>query len=317
MGRFFLRIWRWLRAEIVFGFMIGSVFWTAVLGWQAAYAPTDAEKQKCYDAAHNAGHKSEECKALWEKTTSDPVAFFTLVLAISTIGLWVATVFLYRAGERQFGHARRSAAIQSRDMQDSISVSKAANQLSREIFAAGKRPWLKVHVQLASGFRYNPVNQAGIVDLTITVKNLGDVPALNVHGMTGTHPNTLGKSDTEAFKSFCELGWAGPIRRPGYGSVQYPNDPPLVIDHGWATASWYQNNIDIGVANGGKGDDPLAVMVCVNYAGVVGEAPYQTAFLFYLVRRTSDGWSSFLISNGDIPMDDLILIPHPVGTRIT
>jgi len=111
MWRFLLRVWRWLRAEIVLGFLIGSVFWAAVLGWQAAYAPTDAEKQKCYDAAHKAGHKSEECKALWEKTTSDPVAFFTLVLAISTIGLWVATVFLYRAGERQFRHVRRSAVI--------------------------------------------------------------------------------------------------------------------------------------------------------------------------------------------------------------
>ena len=109
MLRFFLRIWNWLRAEIVFGFLIGSVFWTATLGWQAAYAPTDVEKQKCYDAAHKAGHKSEECKTVWEKTTSDPVAFFTLVLAISTVGLWTATIGLYVAGERQLAHAQVEA----------------------------------------------------------------------------------------------------------------------------------------------------------------------------------------------------------------
>lgn len=32
---------------------------------------------------------------------SDPIALFTFILAISTIGLWSATICLYRAGERQ------------------------------------------------------------------------------------------------------------------------------------------------------------------------------------------------------------------------
>ncbi|MET4368426.1 hypothetical protein ABIA99_001105 [Bradyrhizobium sp. LB12.1] len=130
MRRFLLSVWRSLRAEIVFGFLIGSVFWAAILGWQAANAPTDAEKQECYEAARHAGHKSEECKSLWEKTTSDPVAFFTLVLAISTIGFWVATIFLYRAGERQFRHARRSSASQARDMQASITAAQRAAEAS-------------------------------------------------------------------------------------------------------------------------------------------------------------------------------------------
>jgi uncharacterized membrane protein len=46
-----------LRAEIVFGFLIATVFWAGVLGWQAANAPTDAEKQKCYDDAEKGHHK--------------------------------------------------------------------------------------------------------------------------------------------------------------------------------------------------------------------------------------------------------------------
>jgi hypothetical protein len=93
-----LWLWRHLNPEIVFGFLIATVFWIGILGWQAAYAPTEVEKQKCYEAAETAGHKSEECKTLWERTTSDPVAFFTLwlviftgVLAVSTIGLWFVT----------------------------------------------------------------------------------------------------------------------------------------------------------------------------------------------------------------------------------
>src|SRR5439155_17726172 len=84
-----------------------SIFWACVLGWQASYAPTEIEKQACYQAAEKSGHKIEECKTWWERATTDPVAVFTLVLAFSTIGLWIATVGLYLAGEGQLKLARQ------------------------------------------------------------------------------------------------------------------------------------------------------------------------------------------------------------------
>jgi hypothetical protein len=96
------------------------------LGWQASYAPTDSEKRQCEEAATKSGHKTEECKTIWERTTTDPVAFFTFWLVVFTGGLGISTVLLWRAGEKQFRHARRSAAIQSRDMQASTDVSKRA-----------------------------------------------------------------------------------------------------------------------------------------------------------------------------------------------
>src|SRR5579864_3041457 len=126
MGRFLLRIGRWLKAEIVIGFLIATLFWIAVLGWQAAYAPTDAEKQKCYETTEKSGHKTEECKTFWERTTSDPIAFFTFWLFVSTVGLGVSTVMLWLAGEKQFRHSRRSFIVQSRDMKDSVAVAKQA-----------------------------------------------------------------------------------------------------------------------------------------------------------------------------------------------
>src|SRR5437773_6606543 len=96
---------RRLNPEFVLIFLVASIFWAGILGWQAAYAPTEIEKQHCYEAAQKSGHKTEDCKSFWEKATSDPVAFFTLVLAVSTIGLWVATIGLYHAGERQIAVA--------------------------------------------------------------------------------------------------------------------------------------------------------------------------------------------------------------------
>ena len=86
----------------------------AVAGWQSAYAPTEKEKNECREAAQKTGFKTEECKTFWERTTSDPIAFFTLVLGFSTVGLWVATIALYRAGERQIRVSEKSATVAER-----------------------------------------------------------------------------------------------------------------------------------------------------------------------------------------------------------
>ena len=86
--------------------MFATLFWISALGWLTSYAPTDPEKEACYQAAAKSGRSTDECKTFWEKATSDPVALFTLVLALSTLGLWGATIGLYRAGNRQFRLAR-------------------------------------------------------------------------------------------------------------------------------------------------------------------------------------------------------------------
>jgi hypothetical protein len=82
---------KYLNPEFALGFLVATIFGAAVLGWQSSYAPTEIEKQECRESAKKAGHKTDECKSLWEKTTTDPVAFFTFVLSASTIGLWAAT----------------------------------------------------------------------------------------------------------------------------------------------------------------------------------------------------------------------------------
>jgi len=97
---------KYRNAELVLGALFATVLWTGILGWQASYAPTEREKQECYESAKKTSHKTEDCKTFWERTTSDPVAVFTLVLACSTIGLGVATLFLYLAGRRQLRLAR-------------------------------------------------------------------------------------------------------------------------------------------------------------------------------------------------------------------
>ncbi|HWN49836.1 MAG TPA: hypothetical protein VNO18_08430 [Xanthobacteraceae bacterium] len=95
--------------ELVLGALFATIFWAGILGWQASYAPTERQKEECYATAQKTGHKTEDCKTLWERTTTDPISLFTLVLAISTIGLWGATIALYFTGEKQIAIATVAA----------------------------------------------------------------------------------------------------------------------------------------------------------------------------------------------------------------
>ena len=108
--------------EIALGFLVATVFWIGALAWQASYAPRDSERRQCEETATKEGRKTEECKTLWERTTSDPVAFFTFWLVVFTGGLTVSTVLLWRAGERQFQLLSETSAAQSRDMQASLNI---------------------------------------------------------------------------------------------------------------------------------------------------------------------------------------------------
>lgn len=97
-----------LNPEIALGFLLATIVWIGVLGWSLSYTPPEIEKQTCYETARKTGHKAEECKTLWERTTSDPVAFFTFVLSISTIALFATTVALWRVTRKSADVAERA-----------------------------------------------------------------------------------------------------------------------------------------------------------------------------------------------------------------
>ncbi|WP_409188353.1 hypothetical protein [Bradyrhizobium sp. RDM4] len=122
---------------------------------------------------------------LLERHDKSVVGGFTIILAISTIGLWFATNSLYRAGEKQLEFLRESSVAQSRDMQASIEAAKvsaeaamkAANTAERALFLE-QRPWLQwkfpAALTAAKAGRHITVNVQSIVE------NTGKTPALNV-----------------------------------------------------------------------------------------------------------------------------------------
>ncbi len=115
-----------LNPEISLGFVVASLFWIAVLGWQSSYSLPENEKQRCYEEAKKAGHKDEECKTFWERTTTDPVAFFTFTLTIVTLALGAISV-------RQFHYLKRS------DETARIAANAAAQSAEAQIAVEGAR----------------------------------------------------------------------------------------------------------------------------------------------------------------------------------
>ena len=93
--------------EIVLGFLLASLFWIGLQGWQASNVRETKETEECHEVAKKAGFKPDECKTFLERTTSDPVAAFTLVLSLSTIALWLVTRRSADIAERTFSDLER------------------------------------------------------------------------------------------------------------------------------------------------------------------------------------------------------------------
>jgi hypothetical protein len=200
LGRWMLK--RFRIPEMVLGALFSAPLWALVWGWTDSYAPTEKQKQECYEAAQKTGQKGDECKTFWERTTSDPVAFFTLVLAFSTVGLWIATIFLYLAGERQFRLTKESGERQAKEIATQLDIAREANraaQKSADAAVAAERARLYVQIThnfdacTHDAFAYentptvdaNPVDFSHIPKANIRFKNYGKTPAILVEVGTG------------------------------------------------------------------------------------------------------------------------------------
>lgn len=114
----------------------------------------------------------------FERHDKAVVAGFTVVLAISTIGLWLATNRLWEAGENQRDLLERTSKEQARDMQASIDAAKEANILSRDIFISEQRPWLRWQMNPNAMLKKNGPKLT--LEAFGSIQNLGKIPAFDI-----------------------------------------------------------------------------------------------------------------------------------------
>lgn len=147
---------------------------------QAYYESADHEPKKGFSFFLSWVGWQKACTGLFLKENGEAItAFFTLVLAISTIGLWLATRALWRAGDAELEHLKEASERQSSDMQASIQAAKDANLLTRDIFIAGHRPWLQWAFPPQCILTRNGPHLTCTIDATLN--NLGNAPAFNIY----------------------------------------------------------------------------------------------------------------------------------------
>jgi hypothetical protein len=231
------------------------------------------------------------------------IAIFTVVLAGSTIALWVVT---WQSGVRQ-----------SRDMEGAIAAAKDANDLNRNNFTATQRPWLKVTVELASGFTSD--GKTGTVGLAISAKNMGASPAFNVNCNVMTYPNIDGETEVESYRMLADAVASRSIQDRGYGRVIFPNDE-TTFNRANVDAFWHLDNIAQGMSQGKIiGYPALTVLICISYVSAAREKHYQSGLIYALMRKIDDlpdgaeGYISFDLTAGYIRQEQLLLAQHPRG----
>lgn len=134
----------WVCFAAVMGFAVGGSFISAI-------APiSEVEKQRCYQGADAGHYKADECKTFWERSTTDPVAFYTLGLFVFTGVLAVSTAFLWDATQQ--------AAVRQSDETKIL-----------------QRAYLSVEPEGISAS-----NSADKCHPNITIRNAGNLPARNV-----------------------------------------------------------------------------------------------------------------------------------------
>jgi len=296
-------MWKALNPQIALGFLLATILWMGVLGWQASYAPTDSEKRQCEESATKSGHKAEECKTLWERTTTDPVAFFTFWLSISTIGLWVVT---WQSGKRQ-----------AKDMTDSIDVAERA-------FVAGERAWIRVDISLDGDLIFGPDGTARL-PLAFTLTNCGNSPATNVR----VYQDLLLKlSDLgeviEIYRDFCNrvrtraekpsiANFSSYTLFPGETKILRITRSISLEQFAKVGEFWHQFS-----------EEPMPfytpfMVGCVAYRIPFDDRQHQTGFSVDIKRRRPDspgelGWGVFNMGETPVAVDDMKVIDSAWGS---
>ncbi len=101
-----MRWYVWPLFALIMGFAIGGSFVSSVFYPPNELRHSQANYQSKQDSQASTPNKEPDSESFWVRTTDDPVAFFTgvlalftLVLAVSTVGLWIVTQSIFRDGQ--------------------------------------------------------------------------------------------------------------------------------------------------------------------------------------------------------------------------
>lgn len=253
------------------------------------------------------------------------VGGFTIVLAISTIGLWLATNKLWAAGEKQFGLLSDTSAAQSRDMQISIKVAADAAmaairsaKVAEEALIANDRAWILIKAEIIGPLTF------GDGDVTLNIAfdmvNIGKSPATHVELFAALSADII-KARDDGVKAVEVIG-RGLL---DHGVVIFPSDTnnrELLIK--LPVAEFKENIAEAAkiIAEYGTAGVPLlavarpAIMACASYR-LAGSRKERHTVILFEVRHTYEGHFGWSGDDGETGRNFLRLVQTFMSGQVT
>jgi hypothetical protein len=169
-------VWRrWLAILAVASALIAGLFGLEL----ATHPPINQQHHNQANTEHRAEQSgANPQETFWERTAHDPIAVFNLllvgftgVLAFSTIGLWIATVRLWRASETHAGHMEESVKAANR-------AAEVAEQTVKTMEDTAVRQ-LRAYVGLSTS-EMSALSPGQPLAVELRIRNTGQTPAYNV-----------------------------------------------------------------------------------------------------------------------------------------
>src|SRR3954451_2922229 len=284
-----------------------------------------------YDNSYN-----EECSALrgplvlglvglkhWIGTyfhkSEDVIAFFTVVLAASTIGLWWSTRNLWIAGEAQREHAEGVAKRQSREMRDSIAQARRAADTAERALVATQRPWVKIAtVHMAEALSYD-VNGLRL-SFTFHLENVGNTPAIAVFPHPHVYfPNFSGEGPASNVLAQQQLIIEGGRTRPPntqIGNMLFPKEPRAQT----ITTNVARADLDASRRIAGLEESMehlhLSLVAVVPYRSTLSEAWHHTSLIVDIYRSSAEfpgGFMPIKATDDIVPNCEIVQVRQIMG----
>jgi hypothetical protein len=247
-------------------------------------AETEKEYELC-QAWRSADAAADAADTAWKQF---------LISVLGLLGLGYTVYYTARAA----GEASKAA-----------SAAAEANKLSRELFIATERPWVKIEVRIDGPLTYSPNGMN--VTLMFKVTNVGRSPAVNVWIDAAVHMFTGGESfdlPLQHHQHLADVRARGPTP---WGFMLFPGD-----------STQQQHSVSVPQEALEKGRQfmsaaILSISAYVTYAFVFDRAPHITGFSARLERKemprpatdkVKRSPTAIFFDDGDVPAEHLRLI---------
>jgi hypothetical protein len=217
-------------------------------------------------------------------------AISAVLLMIFTFALVVATVLLYKSGERTVEATGKVA---------------AAAKASADVAIIAQRPWVSVKAAVGQNGLYFNVNGANL-DLVFQLNNTGNTPAITMQIIGSPSIDIKTNELMRELERVCVEAKHQPTNPKMVGYTIFPH-APLTIP---TTYSFAGTQTLEAITNKQHGFLFPVVIGCIDYFLTYGEpAHHQSRFVCTLDRLTPEGPRAIRTADGDVAANFLRLVP--------